>query len=444
MQIGLRLVVPALTLAVPAALLIWGLLALPVAAPEAGGPVPPELVVAVLDAEPDTAAEAAPTDLAPTELAPAAPSGDALAALATSTPPSTPQPTPQPTPPPTLRSTPAATATPREVWGGPPTFTFVALGVDQRDDREIPRTDTIMIGRVDLRAPRVTLVSIPRDLLVDIPGYGKDRINTAYVYGEQFKEPGGGIGLLERTIEQSFGVRIDHFGLVDFQCFRTAVDAVGGVTINVPKAIVDPNYPTEDYGTKLIRFEPGVQRMDGERALEYARTRYADSDFHRIQRQQLIVAAMREQLLHLRTLPALPTVVGGCRNMRSDLGWREYLSLAATLKSLDSTRVSFAAIDEGMTIDANSFGGAAVLLPRWEPIRALIAESFGSGSVSPGNRAGVPGSPTPARPLDSPAPAPSASPFPRDASVAGPLAPEFLPGDAPPPRPPSAPPAGRS
>ena len=287
--------------------------------------------------------------------------------------------TPAPvTPLPTPRVTPTATPT----WAGPQTFTFVALGVDQRNDREIPRTDTIMIGKVDLRAPRVNLLSIPRDLLVDIPGYGKDRINTVYVYGEQFKEPGGGIGLLRRTIEKNFGIQVDHFGLLDFQCFRTAVDAVGGVSVNVPRAIVDPSYPTEDYGTKMVKFEIGLQRMDGERALEYARTRSMDSDFHRIQRQQLIIAAMRDQVLQLRTLPSVPTMLTGCRNMRSDLGWRDYLNLATSLQALNSSRVSFAAIDEKLVVDTVLLSGASVLLPRWDPIRALVAESFGTGASS--------------------------------------------------------------
>ena len=110
--------------------------------------------------------------------------------------------------------------------------------------------------------------------------------------------------MLQRTIEKNFGITVDHFGLVDFQCFRTAVDSVGGVTVNVPRAIVDPKYPTEDYGTKIVTFEPGLQLMDGERALEYARTRSADNDFQRIQRQQLIIAAMRDQILQLRTFPS--------------------------------------------------------------------------------------------------------------------------------------------
>jgi LCP family protein required for cell wall assembly len=397
--------VPAITLALPAILLIHALLSLPT--PEPVVTTATAEVVATFDADAEDA------DVPAAEEAPSVP----IAAVVETPVPVTPLPTPRVTP------------TPQPSWVGPQTFTFVALGVDQRDDREIPRTDTIMIGRVDLRAPRVSLVSIPRDLLVEIPGFGMDRINTAYVYGEQFKEPGGGIGLLQRTIEKSFGIQIDHFGLVDFQCFRTTIDAVGGVTINVPRAIVDPRYPTEDYGTKLVKFETGIQRMNGERALEYARTRSADSDFHRIQRQQLIIAAMRDQVLQLRTLPSVPTMLAGCRNMRSDLGWRDYLDLATSLQALNSSRVSFAAIDEKMVVDSVLSSGAAVLIPRWDPIRQLLAESFGAGALSPTIRTGAAATPTPVLPGE---------------SIAGPSRIDYLPGDAPVLSVPSTPPARRT
>jgi len=398
-EAGLRLIVPAITLAVPAIVLLIALLSVPV--PEPVVPEPP-VVEAVVDADVEVAVA---TDAPVTEAALAA---TVVAVLAETPVPVTPPPTPRVIP------------TPQPSWSGPQAFTFVALGVDQREDREIPRTDTIMIGKVDLRAPKVSLISIPRDLVVDIPGYGHDRINTVYVYGEQFEEPGGGIGLLQRTIEKNFGIQVDHFGLLDFQCFRTAVDAIGGVTVNVPRAIVDPSYPTEDYGTKLVKFDVGVQKMDGERALEYARTRSADSDFHRIQRQQLIIAAMRDRVLQLRTLPSVPTLLTGCRNMRSDLGWRDYLNLATSLQGLNSSRVSFAAIDDKMVIDTTVSTGAAVLLPRWDPIRTLVAESFGTGALGPTTRTGA-----------AAAPSPSPSPFPPAESVAGPSRIESLPGDPP-------------
>jgi LCP family protein required for cell wall assembly len=291
-------------------------------------------------------------------------------------------PPPPATPPPPAISLPIQA--PRLGSTGESSFNFVAVGVDRRNEREIPRTDTIMIGNVDLARPRLSLVSIPRDLLVDIPGYGQDRINAAYVYGEQYREGDGGIGLLRRTIEWNFSIPIHHFGLVDFQCFRTIVDAAGGITVDVPQPILDTRYPTEDYGYKTVSFETGPQRLDGERALEYARTRNPDNDLNRIRRQQQVVAALRQQLLQLRTLPALPTMMGGCRNMRSDLQLLDYLGLANAVRQFGEGDIAYWTIDDRMAVEGVAASGAWVLVPRWEPIRSLVRDAFPGSGVSAG------------------------------------------------------------
>jgi LCP family protein required for cell wall assembly len=389
---GLCLVIPVVTLLVPLVLLVLGLFAqpAPMPAPLQDSAAPLAADVDLLDQDVAALPEGAPEAVTDSDLMVAAEPVETPVAVAV-----TPLPTPV-----AVRPTP----TPRVVWNGPRTFTFVLLGVDRREDNEIPRTDTIIVGKLDLSAPRVNLISVPRDLLVDIPGYGNDRINTAYVYGEQFKEPDGGIGLLRRTIQKNFGVSVDHFGLIDFQCFRTAVDAVGGISINVPRAIVDTQYPTDDYGYKLVKFDPGWQRMDGERALEYARTRHADSDFQRIQRQQLIMAALRDQVLQLRSLPALPAIFSGCRNMRSDLTWLDYVDLASSLRNLDRPPIVFGSIDQQMVVDTTLSTGAAVLVPRWPSIRSLFASAFGT-SVTPTTASG----PARAAPSPSPLPVPPAS-----------------------------------
>ena len=283
---------------------------------------------------------------------------------------------------PSAGSTPAPP--PNAGWTGESSFNFVALGIDWRGEREIPRTDTIIIGNVDLKSPRLSLVSVPRDLLVTIPGYGQDRINSAYVYGEQFKEPDGGVGLLVRTVERNFGISIQHFGMIDFHCFRTTVDALGGVTVEVPRAILDTQYPTDDYRYKTVRFDAGRQRMNGDRALEYARTRNADNDFGRIRRQHQVVVALRQELLQLRALPALPAIVGGCQGMRSDLSLVDYLSLANAVRQFDENAITLRAIDERMAVESYASTGAAVLLPRWEPIRALVRDSFSNGGPAAG------------------------------------------------------------
>jgi LCP family protein required for cell wall assembly len=423
-QAGLYLIVPALVLLLPLAMLFAGLRTI-APSPAARPPMDASLALAnilvrasaedaaSLDAAADAMDRQADAPVQPDVMPPAL----AWATEVGPTPIETPAalaPTPMPTP-----VAPRPTATPLETWTGPRTFTFVALGVDQRNEQEIPRTDTIMIGKADLSTPRVSLVSVPRDLIVDIPGYGRDRINSAYVYGELYKEPGGGIGLLKRTIEKNFGVSVDHFGLVDFQCFRTTVDAVGGVSVNVPKAIVDTQYPTDDYGFQTVRFDPGWQMMDGERALEYARTRHADSDFQRMQRQQMIMSAVRDQVLQLRSLPALPTILSGCRNMRSDLGWRDYLDLATSFRSSNGSPVSFGAVDERMVVDTTLPSGAAVLLPRWEPIKALFANAFGpSMTASSMLPVRALASPSPfASPMPSPSLAPVFRPYPSESPV---------------------------
>jgi hypothetical protein len=172
-QHGLWLIVPALTLALPAVLLIGSLLVSPALWRVAAPPADAQTVILL------AAAPAADLAIVVDTPIPEPPAPPPLALVT--------EPTPAPNVAPTLVHGPLATPTPRESWMGPQAFTFVALGVDLRKENEIPRTDTIMIGRVDLREPRVSLISIPRDLLVEIPGYGKDRINTAYVYGEQFK-----------------------------------------------------------------------------------------------------------------------------------------------------------------------------------------------------------------------------------------------------------------
>jgi hypothetical protein len=106
--------------------------------------------------------------------------------------------------------------------------------------------------------------------------------------------------------------------------------------------------------------------------------------------------------------------------MRSDLGWREYIALATTMQSLNGGRVSFAAIDEHMTVETVLSSGAAVLLPRWGPIHAMLSETFGPAAISPSSAAGSAALPTATPPPASQTPSPSPSPFLRDTSVAQP------------------------
>lgn len=337
------LVVGCLTLLVPLALIVGSALTVPLPAAPAPGPAPVAEVVVEPPAEPPTP---------PVELAPAVPAP----------PPPAPMPAPLP-------------FNPFPSWTRESQTTFLLLGIDRRPDEEVFRTDSIILGSIDLRTKQGTAISIPRDLVVNIPGYSADRINTVYALGELDKKLGGP-ALLRQTIERNFGVRVDHYAIVDFGCFRGAIDALGGVQVNVTEPIYDPLYPTDDYGYKVVRFSPGPQWLGGEQALEYARTRHGDNDFYRMRRQQQLLTAVRDRALQVQSLAALPRVAGACSGMASDLGLLDLVALGAQAREIRQSDITQRVIDERMAIPYTAPSGAAVLLPRWDQIRAMVRSAM--------------------------------------------------------------------
>ncbi|HKG24563.1 MAG TPA: LCP family protein, partial [Thermomicrobiales bacterium] len=184
-----------------------------------------------------------------------------------------------PTMTPTPSITPTATSTPGEIpkWNGTGRLTMLLLGVDRRED-EPSRSDTMILVNVDPVSKTASMVAIPRDLRVIIPGYGVHKVNAAYAFGEADGVKGGGPALVTQTIETNFGVHIDYFAEVDFAGFVKIVDTVGGVTIDVPYPIKDDAYPASGNNYMRVYFPAGWQHLDGERALQYARTRHDDGD----------------------------------------------------------------------------------------------------------------------------------------------------------------------
>jgi LCP family protein required for cell wall assembly len=267
-------------------------------------------------------------------------------------------------------------------WRLEDNLNFLLIGVDRRSPDEIYRTDTVMLANVDLRTRQATVISIPRDLVVSIPGFYQDRINSVYALGETEQGRGYGLKLLRDTVERNFGLRVHHYATVDFNCYRGVIDALGGVTVTVPERIYDPQYPTDDYGYKTVVFNPGVQRLNGERALEYARTRYSDSDFGRMRRQQQIVAALRERALQVGSLGVVTQVASSCGGMTSDLNLLELVSLGASMRDIRAADISFRVIDETMASRYIAPSGADVLLPRWESIRAMLKASLPTTTTS--------------------------------------------------------------
>ncbi len=259
----------------------------------------------------------------------------------------------------------------------PPRTNVLILGIDARaGEGVVTRSDTIILATVDPGQPYMGLLSIPRDLYVNVPGYGFQRINAAHVLGES-QAPGGGMLLAASTIEQNFGVRIDRVLRLNFEAFVAIVDAAGGLTLDVPERIIDYEYPTPDYGTMVIEFQPGTQIMDGQRALIYARTRHGSSDFERAARQQQVIDALARQMANPANWWRLPAVYRAfAQNVETDLTLLDAALLAPAVLWLGPDGLDRQVLTREMAVGTTLDNGAQVLMPQWGAINPLLDAMF--------------------------------------------------------------------
>ncbi len=216
-------------------------------------------------------------------------------------------------------------------------FTLLLLGYDRRPPETIYRSDTIILAKVDPKTKQVWMLSIPRDTRVDIPGKGTHKINDAFALG--------GEELAIKTVEQFTGVRINHYMGVNFKGFERAVDAMGGVWVDVPTEINDIKADRSP-GHRAAHIDAGYQLLDGEHALTFVRTRdFLDADFSRMKNQQLFFRAVADQIAK-RTSPAkLPGIVSKVAPFIStDMTLMEMLRTATALRDAGSKRVYTATI----------------------------------------------------------------------------------------------------
>jgi LCP family protein required for cell wall assembly len=259
----------------------------------------------------------------------------------------------------------------------PPRTNILVLGLDSRPgEGDVTRTDTMLLVTVDPADLYVGMLSIPRDLYVEIPGYGEQRINAAHVIGES-ATPGSGPALAAQTIEYNFGVPVHRTVRLNFEGFLAIVDAAGGVTIDVPEAFTDYEYPTPDYGTMVVSFEAGEQHMDGERALQYARIRHGSSDFERAARQQQVIAALIRQLLWPGNWWRWPGVYRAfSQNVDSNLTVLDALAIMPTVVWVGPDGIDRRVIDRDMVTGRTTSQGASVLDPDWARIQPMLDEMF--------------------------------------------------------------------
>jgi len=268
---------------------------------------------------------------------------------------------------------------------------ILVMGLDRRIDepKDSPtRTDTMFVVSVDPYSKTAGVFSIPRDLWVEIPdrqgGYVKDRINVAYEYGPIRKYPGGGPGLAVATVEHNFDIEIDHYMVLDFVGFMELVDAVDGIDVEVEDYILDPSYCLTAHcdDRQIIMFEPGLEHMDGERALAYARVRYGSGDLQRIERQQQVIRAAVDAALDAKLL--MPNRAVSIYNkfrdaVNTDVSVFKVPGLALLAKDIppeDITTISLASAVQDAVI-----GGAQVLVADWDEVEALKREVFFDGRL---------------------------------------------------------------
>jgi LCP family protein required for cell wall assembly len=268
---------------------------------------------------------------------------------------------------------------------------ILVMGLDRRVDElkgNPTRTDTMFVVTLDPYSKTAGVFSIPRDLWVEIPdgegGYFKERINVAYEYGPLKNYPGGGPGLAIATVEHNFDMKIDHYVVLDFVGFMELVDAVGGIDVDVKDVIWDPSYcnTTDCSDFKVVYFEPGLQHMDGELALQYVRIRYGSNDLDRIERQQDVIRATLDAALSAELL--IPNRAVSIYNkfrdaVDTDVSAFKVPGLA--LLAQDIPPENIINISLASAVQGGYAGDAAVLFPIWDQIEVLKAQLFFDGEL---------------------------------------------------------------
>lgn len=256
-------------------------------------------------------------------------------------------------------------------------------------------TDTILLLTIDPVSQTAGMLSIPRDLWVDVPGFGHSRINTAWTLGEAAKLPGGGPGLAMETVSQLIGVPVHTYVQVDFGTFVSFINLIGGIDVYVEQRMVlDPAGPGQDH----FVLTPGdVRHLTGKRALAYARCRSesqgcSDGDVGRARRQQQVILAIRDKVFDPVEFPKLlaqaPALFAEFSSgVHTNLSLEDTIKLAILARDIPIENIKQGVIDNNMAVFANTtLDGvpASVLRPVPDLIRVLRDEIFTvDGPASP-------------------------------------------------------------
>ncbi len=248
-------------------------------------------------------------------------------------------------------------------------YTFLVLGLDTREENADQRSDIIMVSRVDPAANTVRTLSIPRDLYVDIPGYGWEKINAAYQRGlaDSDLDWEAATQLTADTIAHNLGVSIDSgFAMTSMTRFPAIIDAVGGIEVDNPYELVDPDWPE-------VNFPAGIIHLDGKQALVFTRSRGIDADGGRVMRQHLVLEGLLNRIQDPEVFSRLPQIISSLAGaVKTNIGLDVQVQLMTMVPGLSSASLVFTNIDSQLT-PGYTDGGAWIYQADWETLPGYVA-----------------------------------------------------------------------
>lgn len=276
---------------------------------------------------------------------------------------------------------------------------ILLLGMGGEGHQGALLTDTIMIVSINHNGidekKDVAMISIPRDLYVPLNNDGFYRINSIYSIGETHDNYENGSALISQVVSNITDIPIHYYVRVNFDGFKEVVDSLGGVDVYVDRSFYDSQYPTENYGYQTVVFKKGMNNMDGDKALKYARSRHGividdtgneASDFARAERQQKILTAIRDKALSLETIVNPKVITDSLQalgnNIRTDLEPWEMLKMGELAKSINQEEIINKVIDHGengFLYSTTASSGAYVLLPKkkdYSQIKSFVRNIF--------------------------------------------------------------------
>ena len=246
---------------------------------------------------------------------------------------------------------------------------------DQKFKQDAVLSQTMIVVSIDPSRHQVTLLSLPRDLWVEIPGYQSAKIDLAYAKG--------GAPLARATVEKAFKVPIHYYAWIGLNGLVRVVDRVGGVDVDVLHPVLDDNYPNDfsasGYGTERVYLSAGPQHLDGRHTLQYVRSRHGDllSDLGRSIRQQQVLLAIQQRTVGMDLVTALPTFARDLNgHLKTDLDLVRLTQLALFMRGLHAGDVHQAFLTPYVR-DAVSPDGQQILLADWPAIRTYLHQLFG-------------------------------------------------------------------